>query len=459
MQAQTLKRQFESLDLNKLPKEVIEEAMEIRDNTDNFSDQDLVDVFLENWTLLYDDVIKGQYPSAIPDEASQAPAAPKKPKTTPKIPNFKDLTEARFIQLGVAGFGHKKMYDPKAWRLIEKIMQQAIDLGYVEKYDFGPGKGKYTLSDAAEFKDLSFKEIMQHTWDEEHIENITKKFEPGDEYGPDFDYTGMVDYYNKVNSKTTLSALEDLKDSLVSVNEHAPEFDDEIDKIQNLIDKKTPTKKKAAPKKAPAAKKKAPAKKKRTTKTPAIRKKELMRYFDEELRIIKRFYNMLNKEVPRKRWISLHRFVQKALVDKRAHPNSKLADLVKTVAQKAENVTDQATQDMVKVTLDDEKLTARIAELAKQTAVYPSVRLFKRYIQLSGERAPDENIDRLIQAIEKAIATKKVYKKDPFGKELEDVLKMLKKARDNGRVEAMNVGLGAPSSGLAGAMDYALGKK
>lgn len=454
MQAQTLKKQFESLDLSKLPKEVIEEAMEIRDNTDNFSDQDLVDVFLENWTLLYDDVIKGQYPSAIPDEASQAPDAPKKPKyaspkkkappqkTTPWKVHWKDV-EARDF------YWNKTKVD---------VMKRTFPTGKVEYMVRGNRDFNATKSETPEAALSEFNSIVEAGVKTLPKEMPVKSILFGDMGG---NTTVFTNAFENPVTKDYWQLASIKKDGTVDFRVPSKFLPKSVvNKIEAMAkkEKKPVPKKKPAPKKAPAAKKKAPAKKKRTTKTPAIRKKDLMRYFDEELRIIKRFYNMLNKEVPRKRWISLHRFIQKALVDKRAHPNSKLADLVKTVAKKAENVTDQATQDMVKVTLDDQKLTARIAELAKQTAVYPSVRLFKRYIQLSGERAPDEKIDRLIQAIEKAIATKKVHKKDPFGKELEDVLKMLKKARDNGRVEAMNVGLGAPNSGLAGAMDYAVGK-
>jgi len=419
MQAQTIKKQFESLDFSKLPKEVKDEAIEIRDNTDNFSDQDLVDVFAENWTLLYDDVIKKQHPSAIQDEASQAPAAPKKPKPegSGKVQPKDIEVDSQFLAPGTILYVNRYLNGEITAMNRAQEVTESFSEGFRSKMLYGRLEGTSVLTEWPEHPNLMvFEEGF-----------AIKRF-------------GEISIFGfKELSKNEISNM--------------------VEKLMDYIKKtKNSPKKKPAPEKSPKVKKKAPAKKKRTTKTPAIRKKDLMRHFDEELRIVKRFYNMLNKQVDRKRWVSLHRFVQKAIVDKRAHPNSKLADLVNTVAEKAEKVADN-NMDPVTVNLGDEKLAQRIQELAKDTAVYPSVRLFKRYIGLSGERASDEKIERLIAAIDKALASKKVKKSDPFAKELEEVLKALKKARNNGRVDAINVGLGAPTGQLAGTLDYALGKK
>lgn len=231
------------------------------------------------------------------------------------------------------------------------------------------------------------------------------------------------------------------------------EYDSEFDR--HVYIKKSQPKKKAKP----AAKK--PASKKTSTrknKLPAVRKKDLMRSFPDELKLVKAFYNLVNKEVPAKRWVLLHRRLQKAIVDQAVHPNSKLADLVDTMADKAKKAVEASKSNPGKSitgTLEG-KVLERIKPLAKQTAVYPSVKLFKSFIGMQGGNPDQKQLDNLISRIEKAVKSKRIMGTDPFASELKEALEILRSARTTGTISPMQLTMNGP---LCGCMEYATGMK
>lgn len=59
-----MKDKFNSIDLSALPKEYRAEFEEIKTETDNFQDQDVMDIYEDNFNDLYD-LVKKRYPEAI----------------------------------------------------------------------------------------------------------------------------------------------------------------------------------------------------------------------------------------------------------------------------------------------------------------------------------------------------------------------------------------------------------
>ncbi len=59
---------------------------------------------------------------------------------------FKKLTEDEIDRLINIGFCQPKFYKPTTWRKASRVMEYLITKGLVIPYDYGRGKGKYSMS-------------------------------------------------------------------------------------------------------------------------------------------------------------------------------------------------------------------------------------------------------------------------------------------------------------------------
>ncbi len=105
--------------------------------------------------------------------------------------------------------------------------------------------------------------------------------------------------------------------------------------------------------------------------------------------------------------------------------------------------------ETVLVEASSDKFTKTIEKISKQTAVYPSVSLYKRYIGMQGEVPSQSKIDNLIKAIESAQKRKTVTGSDPFADDLKEALAVLKDVRKKGSIKPTQVGLSGPGLSMA----------
>lgn len=63
------------------------------------------------------------------------------------------VTDAQYISIG---FCQPKFYLPKVWYQAKKRMERLVELGHVERYNYGRGKGKYR-----QISDLSIEQLAE----------------------------------------------------------------------------------------------------------------------------------------------------------------------------------------------------------------------------------------------------------------------------------------------------------
>jgi hypothetical protein len=73
--SKTLKEKFDNINLDAIPEHLCFELETIREETDNFTDEDAIEIFQKNFNYLYFSIGK-KYPSALNDYVAPAPPEP-----------------------------------------------------------------------------------------------------------------------------------------------------------------------------------------------------------------------------------------------------------------------------------------------------------------------------------------------------------------------------------------------
>lgn len=444
MNVSTIKNQYESINLSKLPANVKTEVENIKADTENFTDADLVEVFADNWTLLYNDVIKKKYAEAL-----------EKPKAKSQNPISKSP---------------KKESKTNSQRTLESLIKTFVAVANNEK--------KGTDAPSAN----------------EH------KYKLGDKYRSDFDYWGMLTVAASITPETNIQILEKLYDSLEDVNYHTINstlWDIIQLKKQKANSPQIPHKKEQKAKKAAAKYKPNKARssksniknpisknkkenpcpeptKKKGKPTPAKGKKKeygenyptgvKVRTISEDARLLKRVSAALGKERKLSTLANIYNAFTKYVAEHKITKTSTHARLILEAMGKMQQVIAKAAKakldqdDLIIFDLTDADLKADIKTAAEGTKAYPSVSLFKSFANMQGKMNVGMAGRRssLKKRIEKALKDKKVVGKDPFYKELKQILTILTKTKDNEVIPPLEIGLGSVNSAntLAGIMGY-----
>ena len=92
-----------------------------------------------------------------------------KSKSSRNMGFLRELSDSEFKNLGMIGFDKISRYKAVYAKAAHEIMEEGIRLGYVEKKDYGKGKGKYTTTEASGKMSLSL--IIQKIKDNESIKD------------------------------------------------------------------------------------------------------------------------------------------------------------------------------------------------------------------------------------------------------------------------------------------------
>lgn len=153
--------------------------------------------------------------------------------------------------------------------------------------------------------------------------------------------------------------------------------------------------------------------KRKTTKTTA--KANQVNNVDLQISILKSFYLMTNKTVPKSRVLTLYRKIEKAALEKTIRKKGKYAKYIEDISKVlAEELNKGKENITITINEDDKKILKELAYSEKQMV---SVRLLKRFAYLIGKEEKGK-AQRLLNAISRAFEKSEVTQNNPYYVEL-----------------------------------------
>jgi len=165
---------------------------------------------------------------------------------------------------------------------------------------------------------------------------------------------------------------------------------------------------------------------------------------DLQKSIIKSFYLMLDKEVPRSRVLTLYRKIEKSALEKNIRKKDKYSKEIEAISKELAKQWNKNKSYVTISVVDSEK--EMLKKIAYSETQRTSVRLLKQFAYLIGkEEVP--KVKRLVKAIERA----KINKSDPYFDEIQTATKKLEKYLKDKKEIKMSV---ADLRGLQGLLGY-----
>jgi hypothetical protein len=143
----------------------------------------------------------------------------------------------------------------------------------------------------------------------------------------------------------------------------------------------------------------------------------------EEVRFIKRFVNLDGKTKTRDELLRFINSLQKAILEKKIRKTSPHASEIRLIQDKLIDTFNNMGRE-IKIQLKPETLE-KLAAIANDEKVMPSVNFIKRYINLNGKTGTKEKARLLLGQINRAYENGTVKDGDPYIVELHDIKKNL----------------------------------
>lgn len=166
-------------------------------------------------------------------------------------------------------------------------------------------------------------------------------------------------------------------------------------------------------------------------KSAKVKKPETVKIesWPEDIRLIRRFYNALDKERSRATILRIYRDFEKRVTERKVRKDDPNAEVFSKVHNLLARSLAKLDDELTHITLhlsSDGNLLKQIEKLAKAMEVRTSVNLLKRFIGMEGELNPDKTkVKRLLQAIDNALDKGKVKKDDIYYDEVQEARKAL----------------------------------
>lgn len=243
--------------------------------------------------------------------------------------------------------------------------------------------------------------------------------------------------YNQEIKNVKISDLpETLQDSHKFMLEYADLYgqDKDIDEMIDLYLKqlnktlekqgKTKAEKPEKTKRKPTEKREKPEKVKKV-KIPKEDNSKKVTYFDDDMKIIRRFVPIIGKTKPVRSIMNLYKTIQKAITEERiTKKNSSFHGIVSNIQEKllsAINLAKNSKAEMIQFKIQDNAFVNKVRDIVKLEKVYDSVKLIKRYISLQGKETR-EKAGTLHNLISKALLN---YPETKYSQELEAIKRQL----------------------------------
>lgn len=195
--------------------------------------------------------------------------------------------------------------------------------------------------------------------------------------------------------------------------------------------KKVPTPKQKTTRKDKATKSQKIKSTTRTTQAKTMRVEsdqnaEKVTTFSTELKFIRRYVNMNGKEKSRNQIRLFINALQKAIRDKLIRKTSKYEKEIMDIQDNVIYLHGRFKNDkeLLEVEITESKRVKYLKILGKEIE-YPSIKLIKSYINLQGKIIDNIKASRLLNRIKNAIDRKRFNKRDPYWKEVQNIIKNL----------------------------------
>ena len=158
---------------------------------------------------------------------------------------------------------------------------------------------------------------------------------------------------------------------------------------------------------------------------PVIKPK-LVEKVDLEIRIIKRFLNLHQKDKTQNHIRLFLNYLQRAIVEKQIRKTSKYADQIILIQEKLLKLIKRFEKEKIIRVIITTRIRNQLLQAMGQQVELPSVKLIKAYIGLQGKAIPVAKPKRLHNKIAKQINIGNIRKTDRYWDEVNIILKELK---------------------------------
>jgi hypothetical protein len=170
----------------------------------------------------------------------------------------------------------------------------------------------------------------------------------------------------------------------------------------------------------------------------------------EEIKLIKRFVNMNEKQKTQEEIIRFINTLQKSIVEKKVRKSSEYAKHIEFIQNDLIKVYERmGTKTLY---LIPQKKLAELENIVGIEKVYPSMLYLKKYLNLVGKTGMKQKATELLAQLQKAVSKNKITKDDKYAQQLQKIFVTLKTFIDNPTHKTIEIDEQA-LSGLQGAVD------
>ncbi|MBK7763657.1 MAG: hypothetical protein IPI46_09830 [Bacteroidetes bacterium] len=155
----------------------------------------------------------------------------------------------------------------------------------------------------------------------------------------------------------------------------------------------------------------------------------LVERLEEEIKIIKRFVNLNEKQKSQEDILRFINALQKAIVERKIRKTSAYAKEIEYIQKDLIMVYNRMSSKTVYY-IPQEKL-ANLESIIGGEKIYPSIQYIKKYLNLVGKTGIKQKATALIKLMESAVAKGKVTSNDKYSDKMNDAFKTLRKFIDN----------------------------
>jgi hypothetical protein len=154
----------------------------------------------------------------------------------------------------------------------------------------------------------------------------------------------------------------------------------------------------------------------------------------EEIKFIRRYIRLHNKEKPAYSILSLIKSLQRSIIQKLIRKTSPYAAEIRLIQDKLVKAYNNAKGHDIKLGIKEDELS-KLVSIAGGEEVYPSINIMKRYVGMQGKAFDPKKIESFIRHIESVIKKKKVRSDDPYHDKVKVILKSIKKLKGGNFVQ------------------------
>jgi len=179
------------------------------------------------------------------------------------------------------------------------------------------------------------------------------------------------------------------------------------------------------------------AKRSTTRKSTTTRKKakkkdtaKAVEHVDPQISVIRSFYLMLDKPVPRRRILTLYKRIERYATERIIRKKDKYAEEIEDISRILATAYNNG-KDYVTISIE-EKDKEKLKEIAYSQKVRDSVRIIKSFISFLTNQDVSK-AERILERIDKALDKGKIAKNDPYYDKIEKIQYLLEKYLDTNK--------------------------